>query len=200
VKRPNWLKQRVKQQLLRPCIVQVAEDTVENRLIGIYYGAFSDVYDDRMVPVSWEQEITLVFENEQLRKHGLLNTLYYYIRLLLYGRKTDIETFYLYGNQHDIAHLASFPNIYSGTYTFQYDTIHQDKTPPHPLYEIQSWLQIPDNEQRLQHPIIYVNTSNHALATHDNNSEMAKQIFIPYNNIKTGYKTRAQLEKKHRLH
>jgi hypothetical protein len=180
--------------------VQVAEDTVENSLIGLYYGKFTDVYDHRQVPVGWDQEITLVFENEQLRKHGFLNTLYYYIRQLIYGRTTDIETFYLHGTKRDIAEYASFPGIYSGTYTFPHDTVHLDNTAPYPLHIIKSWLQIPDDEQRQQHPIIYVNTSNHALATHDNNFELAKQIFIPYSNVKTGCKTRAQLEKKHRLY
>ena len=40
-----------------------------------------------------EYEITILFENEHLRKHAGVDLIYRLYRYLRYGRVTDIETF-----------------------------------------------------------------------------------------------------------
>ena len=49
----------------------------------------------------------------------------------------------------------------------------------------------------MNHPVIFVNTSNHALAPHDNNHDLWKWEYIPWNEkipIKLGTKTRQEVE------
>jgi len=70
-----------------PLISQVTEDTVNNGLMAIYYGARD--FEDYGV---YLQEITLVFKDEELREHKFFDAIYRLIRRLLYGRIVDVET------------------------------------------------------------------------------------------------------------
>jgi len=125
-------------------------------------------------------QITLVFQDEMLRKHGILDGIYRYIRLLRYKRTVDIETFSFIDNQF------FFDNIYSGQSNLFEDTIHNQKTIPVKYYF-----------QDRNHPVIFVNTSNHALAPHDNNHDLWKWEYVPWIKkipIKFGTKTRKEAE------
>jgi len=125
-------------------------------------------------------QITLVFQDEMLRKHGILNGIYRYIRLLTYRRTVDIETFVLKNKEF------FFEDIYSGDNNLFEDTIHEQKQTPVKYYF-----------QDENHPVIFVNTSNHALAPHDNNHDLWKWEYVPWSKkipIKMGNKTRQEVE------
>jgi hypothetical protein len=126
-------------------------------------------------------EMSLIFQDETLRKHGILNGIYRYIRLLKYKRTMDIETFSFKDNQF------FFGNIYSGENNLFEDTIHNEMDIP-AKYHFQD----------TNHPVIFVNTSNHALAPHDNNHDLWKWEYVPWSGtipIKLGTKTRDEIEK-----
>ena len=129
-------------------------------------------------------EMTLIFQDETLRKHGILNGIYRYIRLLKYKRTMDIETFSFKDSQF------YFGNIYSGDSNLFEDTIHNEMDIPAKYYF-----------QDTNHPVIFVNTSNHALAPHDNNHDLWKWEYVPWSStipIKLGAKTRKEIEKSFR--
>ena len=128
-------------------------------------------------------QITLVFQDEVLRKHGILDGIYRYIRLLRYKRTVDIETFSFKNGQF------TFEDIYSGDSNLFEDSIHNQQ-------EISAKYYFQDNN----HPVIFVNTSNHALAPHDNNHDLWKWEYVPWNNnipIKLGNKTREETEQEY---
>ena len=125
--------------------------------------------------------MTLIFQDETLRKHGILNGIYRYIRLLKYKRTMDIETFSFKDDQF------YFGDIYSGDSNLFEDTIHNEMDVPAKYYF-----------QDTNHPVIFVNTSNHALAPHDNNHDLWKWEYVPWSGtipIKSGTKSRAEIER-----
>ncbi|MCL2288092.1 MAG: hypothetical protein FWC33_02785 [Candidatus Bathyarchaeota archaeon] len=91
---------------------------------------------------------------------------------------------------------ASFPFIYSGDFGFKSDTIHLDFRKPYPIREIQQYVDV----YNVKMPLIFVNTSNHALAPHDNNLEMTKTVFHHKLNDGTlwSYGSRLQVEEKYK--
>lgn len=111
-----------------------------------------------------EIEVTIIFNDEQLRKHSILDPIYRIFRRFRYKRIKDIESFRIL--VENIPKSYTFESIYSGKHTLYADSIHEDKpdkkrnVPHHKIkYYFSSTL----------HPIVFVNTSNHALAEHDNN-------------------------------
>lgn len=136
---------------------------------------------------SGKHEVTLVFEGEELRKHVIFDLLYRAFRWRWYYRTKDIETFYADMNSE----YFTFPGIYSDDGTLFDDNIHEDKDEPIEKREIRYHYQ--DNN----HPIVFVNTSNHALAPHDNNHDFWKLEYIPWSknrSVKVGTKTKKQTE------
>ncbi|MGI9565682.1 MAG: hypothetical protein ACR2LL_01550 [Nitrosopumilus sp.] len=130
-------------------------------------------------------QITLVFQDELLRKHGILDGIYRYIRLLRYKRTVDIETFSFKDNRF------FFEDIYSGESNLFEDTIHNQR-------EIDAKYFFQDNN----HPVVFVNTSNHALAPHDNNHDLWKWEYVPWSSkipIKLGNNTREETEQKYQV-
>jgi hypothetical protein len=190
-----------------PLISQVTEDTVLNGLIAIYYG-------ERVVEVdgSYLQEITLVFKDEHLCKHGYLDKIYRLIRRIIYGRIVDIETFYVHV-ACDKADYCLFPKIYSGTNGIQADNIHLDTKTPYPQRLITKWVNnttgglMCEEDFSYLFPCIYVNTSNHAMATHDANPHLHKTLYQPNpkkrvwqrhnSDLKINFLTRSQVDKKY---
>jgi hypothetical protein len=111
-----------------------------------------------------EMEITIIFNDEQLRKHSALDFIYRRFRRLRYKRVKDIETFRI--KLDKIPAEFTFESIYSGKYTLYDDSIHEDKPDEKgvvPFHKIKYYF------SSTLHPIVFVNTSNHALAEHDNN-------------------------------
>ena len=141
---------------------------------------------------SYELEVSILFNNERLRQHGVLNSIYTIIRRLLYGRMMDLETFKILIGKKPESDRFTFAGIYSGKAEMNSDSIHGDKTPPPaPKHPIKYYFETP------KHPVVFINTSNHAMAEYDNNDKIWKWEYIPWLNdapIKLGSKTRKQIE------
>jgi hypothetical protein len=178
-----------------------------------------DVQDDRVIPViyqpsvdalknfvrevhcakgptniegSYEMEISILFNNERLRQHGVLNSIYALIRRVIYGRVMDLESFKILIGKDPASDRFTFEGIYSNEEEMNADSIHGDKTPPPaPQHPIKYYL------ANRNHPVVFVNTSNHAMAEHDTNERIWKWEYIPWLNdapIKLGSKTRREIE------
>ncbi|GKS67003.1 hypothetical protein YTPLAS73_05500 [Nitrosarchaeum sp.] len=129
-------------------------------------------------------QVTLVFQDEVLRRHWFFDGIYRVIRLLKYKRIVDIESFTIKNN------VFFFSDIYSGDNTMFDDNTHNKAEIPVKYY-------FGDHN----HPILFVNTSNHALAPHDNNHNLWKWEYIPWSKlipIKLGTKAREATEKDYR--
>jgi len=157
-----------------------------NSMIPVIYQPKIDAWENflREIHVHKENDgsfqITLVFQDEILRMHGILDGIYRYIRLLKYKRTVDIETFSFKDNEF------FFDNIYSGKSNLFEDTIHNQKT-----------ISVKYHFQDANHPVIFVNTSNHALAPHDNNHDLWKWEYVPWSEkilIKLGNKSRQEVK------
>lgn len=155
-----------------PVIYQPKVDAWNNFLREINVHKKSDQY-----------EITLVFEGEELRKHRIFDLIYKAIRLAIYRRTKDIESFNV-----DSEHFT-FHGIYSGDGTLFDDSIHHDKDEPVEKRKVRYYY------QDANHPIVFVNTSNHAMAPHDNNHDFWKLEYVPwgkYLSIKVDKKTKQE--------
>jgi len=166
-----------------PIISQVTEDTVDNGLIAIYYGKkLFDGYGGYL------REVTLFFKDEHLRKYKYFDGIYRLIRRIFYGRIVDIETFYVHVNSGKVDY-CEFPKIYSGNHDIYADHIHLDARKPYPKHPIMNWansyvdsdgggdVSFSKDVFDYLSPYIYVNTSNHAMATHDTNSVLSKTLY-----------------------
>jgi hypothetical protein len=147
-------------------------------------------------------EVTIVFENEQLRKHKILNGIYERLRLFGYGRKRDIETFCILADQEEKqdsnANGFNFINIYSGNSTLKEDSIHKDppKSPPHAI----RYFAGVHNDPKFNHPVVFINTSNHAMSEHDNNPQLWKWEYIPWlkdSGVICGQEKRKEIDNKY---
>lgn len=186
-----------------PVIYQPAVDSLKNFVREIHCA--KTINSDSSVDV----EVSLVFNNEALRRHRILNQLYEGIRLFLYGRTADIETFKIHlvksdprEHENSMKHILAdtdnnnnnndyfvFYGIYSGDHDIEEDTIHLDKElkPRHVQYYFTS----------RYHPIIFINTANHAMGEHDNNHNIWKWEYIAWIKkapIKFGIKTRKEID------
>ena len=141
-------------------------------------------------------EVTLIFNNEELRKFSLFNKIYEKIRLIIYGRIMDIESFRIYLDQDRMQNnkLYIFEKIYSNIgnnqYGLKYDTIHGDQ-PEAPKRKVKYYF------IDYKHPVVFINTSNHAMAESDNNHEIWKWEYIPFLNdspVIFGTKSRKQID------
>lgn len=142
-----------------------------------------------------QYEVTIIMNGEQLRKHKIFDWIYRIIRKELYHRLRDIETFRILTND-DIPDNFMFSGIYSNGHNIFDDDVHGDKR----------WFfqnNIPVHDIKLcfttkKHPVIFINTSNHAMAEHDNNPSLWKWEYVgwdPNASIKLGNKSRKEIEK-----
>jgi hypothetical protein len=118
-------------------------------------------------------EVSLIFNNEQLRKHSFLNNIYQSFRYYNYGRILDIETFRIRFSD-DAKSKFIFRDIYSERYSLEYDSIHGDFGASAPEHDVKYYF----NTEK--HPVLFINTSNHAMAEHDSNSNLWKWEYIPW--------------------
>jgi hypothetical protein len=141
-------------------------------------------------------EVSLIFESEQLRRHRLVNRIYESLRLFFYGREIDVESFKIKIDNKDINNnekFFEFENIYSSHHGIEEDSIHDNPLPARlkAKYYFLSY----------NHPILFVNTSSHAMAEYDNNHDLWKWEYIPFINkapIKFGTKSRRSIDSKFR--
>ena len=203
-----------------PIIYQPAIDSLKNFLREVHCAKV--VGDNSTAGI----EVTLLFNNEELREHKYLDRIYSKIRLFLYGRTRDVETFRIYivknmngkpqnfmthsnvineekdnrseekrhhkSNKNNTDNYFVFEGIYSGQFGIEHDTIHLD-TPPAPKRPIEYYFL--DH----YHPIIFINTANHAMSEHDNNHDIWKWEYIPWIKkapLKLGFKSRKDIDRR----
>ncbi len=160
----------------------VVEDTPkDDRIIPVIYQPAIDSWKNFVREVHChkindnEYDVTIMFENEQLRKHGKLDIFYRIFRRLRYGRVTDIETFKIILDTGKPIKFQ-FKGIFSGNHSIEDDDIHGDNPVNGKVrtHDIKYYF----NEER--HPIIFINTSNHAMSFHDTNHKLWKWEYIPW--------------------
>ena len=118
----------------------------------------------------------------------LLNQVYEAFRWLRYGRVLDVETFRVY---IDRGGEFIFENIYSNGHGLYEDDIHGDP-PIAPRRVIKHFF------ANAMHPVVFVNTSNHAMAEFDANHCLWKWEYIPGTMgcpVKLGKKSREEIER-----
>jgi hypothetical protein len=187
---------------------QSSEDYAEGRIIPVIYQPSVDGLKNFVREVHCAQkdlddnisevEVTLVFNDEQLRKNSIWDNIYRLYRSIRYSRTSDVESFKIRIDRKDRSKSCFiFKNIYSiidgKRYGLNYDSIHGD-----PDCEIEhqiSYYFVDHN-----HPIVFINTSNHAMAEHDANRTLWKWEYVPGvmdSPISLGSKRRAEIEKKY---
>ena len=190
-------------------IFDVQVDVQDDRLIPVIYQPSVDALKNFVREVhcakgptnqdgSYEMEISLLFNNERLRQHGVLNSIYTVFRRLVYGRVMDLESFKILVRKDPASDRFTFEGIYSNEEGLNADSIHGDKTPP-PAPEHPIKYYFADRH----HPVVFVNTSNHAMAEDDANNRIWKWEYIPWLTdapIKLGSKTRKEIEQSFKLH
>ena len=173
---------------LIPIIYQPAVDSLKNFVREVHC-AQSETADGFT-----EVEVSIIFNNEELRKHaygGILNTIYERFRRFYHGRVLDVETMKFRTRKDVSDNKFIFENIYSDNYQLEHDSIHGD--PPNaPEHSIKYYFINHNN------PVVFINTSNHAMAEHDTNHRIWKWEYVPWMKnapIKLGNKTRKEIEK-----
>ncbi len=167
-----------------PVIVQPSTDGWKNFVRQVHSAKLDDS----------EDEFTLVFNDEHLRKHRILESFYRFLRPVLYGRLTDLESFRVILEGNAAASHFVFPGIYSGKSDITEDSVHGDR----------EWFLRKAPRRRVKyhysnrmHPIVFMNTANHAMAEEDNNTTLWKWEFVPWeadSPIVYGNKSRKQIE------
>ncbi|WP_340818161.1 hypothetical protein [Methanolobus sp. WCC4] len=168
-----------------PIIYQPAVDCMKNFLREIHCS------ESKTAKGYKEIEVSLIFNNEQLRKNLYLNNIYELYRYYRYGRTADIETFRIRLKQDEKNDTFVFHNIYSGKYDLEYDSIHGDSGENIPEHKIKYYF------KNRKHPVIFINTSNHAMAESDTNHELWKWEYIPWADmtpVKLGEMNRNEIE------
>jgi len=141
---------------------------------------------------SYAMEISILFNNERLRQHGVLNSIYQVIRRLIYGRVMDLESFKILVAPLSANGRFVFEGIYSNNEEMNADSIHGDRSPP-PAPEHPVKYYFVDRN----HPVVFINTSNHAMAECGTNNRIWKWEYIPWladAPIKLGSLTRKEIE------
>jgi hypothetical protein len=172
---------------LIPVVYQPSVDSLKNFVREIHCAKGPAKEDG-----SYELEVSILFNNERLRQHGFLNYIYKGLRRLMYGRVMDLESFKILIGKDVASDGFVFAGIYSGDEGMNSDSIHGDKTPPPaPTHPIKYYFVNRD------HPVIFINTSNHAMAEHDANNRIWKLEYVPWLKdapIKLGSKTRKEID------
>ena len=170
-----------------PTIYQPSVDALKNFVREVHCAKGSPNPDG-----SYEIEVSILFNNERLRQHGFLNSIYAGIRRLIYGRVMDLESFKILVGKDQESDRFTFEGIYSNDEGMNADSIHGDKTPPPaPQHPIKYYF------ENRNHPVVFVNTANHAMAEQDANNRIWKWEYIPWLNdapIKLGSKTKKEIE------
>lgn len=159
-----------------PVIYQPAVDSLKNFVREIHC-----TKPEKRKDGSYEIEVTLIFNNEELRRHsyhGILNSIYEEIRkVILFGRILDIESFKMVIKPNTENISLIFKDTYSDYlnehYTIEDDNIHGDSG-DEPEHSVMYYF------QDKKHPVIFINTSNHAMAEDDNNRRLWKWEYIPW--------------------
>lgn len=165
-----------------PVIYQSRVDALENYIRRIYWSKKGN-----------EIEFSIVFNDEELRRFWFLDCIYRPYRRWKYGRVKDLESF-ITNVENEKPTEFQFPGIYSDDYTLKDDTIHEDRT--------WFWAKVPKHDikyyySNTNHPIVFVNTSNHAMAEHDTNHQFWKWEYAAWEEdspLLTGEKSKKDVD------
>lgn len=176
------------------------EDNEDTKIIPVIYQPAIDSWKNFIREIhchklsSYEIEVTILFNNESLREHALLNPIYEWFRSWFYGRVIDVETFriILVDKLPENFQLAG---IYSGESGIEQDDVHGDKV------DIDGKVQshkIKYYFVNTSHPIIFINTANHAMSEHDTNHSIWKWEYTCWEKdspVVFGKKSREKIDK-----
>jgi hypothetical protein len=177
--------------------------TTNNNIIPIVYQPAIDSWKNFVREIhchkldSEKYEITIIMNGEQLRKHHIFEWIYRLIRKEVYHRLQDVETFRIL-SEHDDPENFMFSGIYSDNNGIEQDDIHGDKPlffDKIPIHKIKYYF------SNKKHPIVFINTSNHAMAEHDNNHNLWKWEYTawdPDSPVILGNKSRQEIEESFR--
>ena len=147
----------------------------EEQIFPAIYQPRVDTHNNYIRSIFWHKkknqiEFSLVFNDEELNNAWFFDFIYRHIRRWKYGRIKDLESFsIILDNQKPVS--LRFPGIYSNDDDLKNDSTHGDKehfgkkTHPHNIEYFYA---------DTNHPVIFVNTSNHAMAESDNNPQFWK--------------------------
>jgi hypothetical protein len=184
-------------------IIKAPVDVPSNELIPVVYQPSVDALKNFVREVhcakeqtnqdgSFTMEVSILFNNERLRQHGFWNSIYEFFRRLRYGRVMDLESFKILVAKNPADDRFVFEGIYSGNEELNADSIHGDKAPPPaPKHPVKYYF------MDRNHPVLFINTSNHAMAEHDTNDRIWKWEYFPWLTdapIKFGSMSRKELE------
>lgn len=170
-----------------PVIYQPAIDSLKNFLREVHCASTQLSNSDT------EIEVTMIFENEQLRANsffGIINTVYEKYRMFRYGRIRDVESFKIIKRKNVEDNRFTFENIYSDNHQLEDDDVHGDKEDA-PEHIIKYYF------VNYNHPVVFINTSNHAMSEHDTNHHLWKWEYVPWLKgapFKVGNKTRKEID------
>ncbi len=124
-------------------------------------------------------EVTLIFNDEILRAHAPLDVIYRVIRVIIHKRIKDVETFCVHLDERDDLDNNNFrfPGIYSDENTLFADNIHGNDPAD---TNVKQDVSIEYYFQSDNHPIVFINTSNHAMAERDTNHDFWKWEYTPW--------------------
>ena len=168
-----------------PVIYQPAVDSLKNFVREVHCNKI----DDKNI------KVTLLFNNEHLTAHKNFDIVYRIIRLILYHRVADIESFIIDLENSSPAKFQ-FRKIFSENYDLEHDNIHGDN-PDFPEYGNVPHRKIQYSFLNEKHPIVFVNTANHAMSCHDTNHRLWKWEYIPWEEdgpVILGTKSREEIE------
>lgn len=179
------------------------EDNHNDTIIPVIYQPAIDSWKNFVREIhcrrvnSNEVEVTILFNNEHLREHAILNPFYEWFRSLFYGRVIDAETFRIKLIKETPENFE-FKGIYSGDNDLEKDNIHGDKADSYgkvPLHKIKYYF------ASTSHPIVFINTANHAMSEHDTNHSIWKWEYTCWEHgspIVFGKKSREKIDKSFR--
>jgi len=133
--------------------------------------------------------VTIVYNGERLREHAWLDWIYRGFRKLRYGRTFDVESFCILPDKKGYPKGFDFPDIYSEEKRLEKDNVHLTKCG----VAIEHYF---GNNPLL--PIVFINTSNHAMAERDNNCNKWKieyRLWEQQCPVYVGANTRCEIEK-----
>ena len=171
-----------------PVIYQPAIDALDNFVREIHCSRYEDNKTGSMI------EVSIMFNNEQLRRHKIVNSFYEKFRLFFYGRNIDVETFCIRLPSEKLEDMYfTFKGIYSAHFGIEEDSIHGDARSPPPRRNVSIYF------VDYFHPVVFINTSNHAMAEKDNNAAFWKWEYQPFDQkpaITYGTQSREEIDNK----
>lgn len=157
-------------------------DTIHKEdIFPVIYQPRVDTHNNYVRSIFWEKKqgeivFSLIFNDEELNRTWFLDYIYRHFRRWKYGRTKDLESFsVLLQNQKPVA--LKFPGIYSNDDDLNADSTHGDNDgwfSRAPARDIKSYY---SDEN---HPVIFINTSNHAMGEKDNNPQFWKWEYVAW--------------------